>query len=249
MPMSAGQSQFRMTFEISAVTLSGGAASGLFGGLLPLLSAMGGADAGLDDAFGYFRPLPNTALILQQYGKFPYANLAIAANSAIRDVLPISLLMVCPVRDAGGYAKKLSIITSLKNTLQNHIDQGGTFNVATPFFFFNDLLLDAVHDVTGEGNQPQAMWKWDFEKPLISIADAQAAQSQMMSRVSGGLPTGGEESGFNAAGPSSAAAPQGSPVAAATPSAGIPSFTYSNPSTSYQLPGGNSYVGQSPFAI
>ena len=171
MPYSAGQAQFKMTFEISAVTMSGGVASGLFGGMMPLISAMGGADAGLDDAFGYFRPLPNTALILQQVAKYPFANLTIAANAQISEPLPISLLMICPVRDAGGYATKLGIMTSLQNTLKNHIAQGGTFNVATPFFFFNDLILTALHDVTGEGNQPQAVWKWDFEKPMLVMAD------------------------------------------------------------------------------
>ena len=247
MPYSPGQAQFKMAFEISAVTLSGGIASNILGGMMPLISLVGGADAGLDDAFGYFRPLPNTALILQQIGHYPFANLTIAANAQISEPLPISLLMECPVRDAGGYAAKLGIMTSLQNTLKNHIAQGGTFNVATPFFFFNDLLLLGLHDVTGEGNQPQARWKWDFEKPLITQADAQAAQNQLMSQISQGLPTDGSQSGPGASGAASASAPQGSSIAAATPSAGLPS--YSNPSTTYTMPGGNSIISSSPFAI
>ncbi len=247
MSMSSGLANFRMTFELSAVTLSGGIASDMFGGMTPLISVLGGVGATLDAAFGHFRPLPNTALILQQYGHYPFANLAIAANAGIREPLPISLMMVCPVQNAGGYAEKLGIMTALKNTLDNHLASGGTFNVATPFFFFNDLLLCGVHDVTGEGNQPQAVWKWDFEKPLITLADAQATQNQLLSQISSGLPTDGAQSGPEAAGAAAAAAPQGSPVAAATPSAGLPS--YSAPSTTYAMPGGTSVVGPNPFAI
>ena len=224
MPYSAGQAAFKLTFEISAVTLSGGIASQMVGGMLPLMTVLGGSDAALDDAFGYFHPLPNTALILQQVGHYPFANLSIAANAQISEPLPISLLFTCPVRDAGGYSAKLATMTALQNTLKNHIASGGTFNVATPSFFFNDLILLGLHDVTGDGNQPQVQWKWDFEKPLITIADATATQNQLMSQIGSGLPTDGQQSGAGAVGSPSGAAPQGSSDAAATPSAGLPSY-------------------------
>ena len=223
MPMSPGQADFQMAFEISAVTLAGGIASGVFGGMMPLLSLIGGGSAG-DQAFGHFRPLPNTALILNQVGHYPFASLAIAANAIIKEPLPISMLMICPVQNEGGYAQKLGIMTALQSTLARHCANGGTFNVATPSFFFSDLILTGLHDCTGEGNQPQVMWKWDFEKPLITQADAQATQNQLLSKISQGLPTDGSQSGPGASGAASASAPQGSSVAAATPSAGIPSF-------------------------
>ena len=254
MAYSAGLSAYASAFAVSPITLTGGIASDIFGSMLPLMSvieSLGLTDApsfGADSAFATFQPLPNTSLIDNQIGKYPFANLAIAANAIIRQPLVVSMLMICPVKDPGGYWSKLGIMTSLQNTLQNHCSQGGTFAVATPSFFFSDVILTGVHDVSsGESKQAQIMWRWDFEKPLVSLADAAAVQSQMMSDISSGLPTDGSQSGPDAVGPQAAAAPAASPAAAATPSASIPS--YSNPSASYQMPGGNSYIGSSPFSI
>ena len=231
MSYSPGQADFKMTYEISPIALSGGVASGIVGSMMPLMSVLqaiafnGLADAGnfgLDDAFAYFRPLPNTSLIDNQIGKYPFANMAIAANAIIRQPLTISMLMICPVKDAGGYAAKTGIMTSLQNTLANHCAQGGTFSVATPAFFFSDLILTGLHDVSGgESAQGQVMWKWDFEKPLITLQDAAAAQNQLMSQISNGLPTDGSQTGTNAVG--AGASPGAYPAAAATPSAGISS--------------------------
>ena len=259
MSYAPGQAAFKMTFEISAVSLAGGIASDILGGMLPLMSVMqalsfaggllDGGDFGLDDAFAYFRPLPNTSLIDNQIGKYPFANLAIAANAVIRQPLTVSMLMICPVKDEGGYWAKLGLMTSLQNTLANHCAQGGTFNVATPSFFFNDLILTGLHDVSGgETNQAQVAWKWDFEKPLISLADAAATQNQLMSAISGGLPTDGSQVGANAVGSASGVSPTAFQASAATPSLGLPSFA-SVTSVPYQSAApGAALISSSPFA-
>ncbi|MDR3449356.1 MAG: hypothetical protein P4M15_06365 [Alphaproteobacteria bacterium] len=259
MPYSPGQAQFKMSFEISAVSLSGGIASNILGGMLPLMSVLqalsfagltGGGDFGLDEAFAYFRPLPNTSLIENQVGHYPFANLAIAANAVIRQPLMCSMLMICPVKDAGGYAAKLGVMTSLQNTLANHCAQGGTFNIATPAFFFTDMILLGLHDVSGgESNQAQLAWKWDLEKPLISQADAAATQNQLMSQISNGLPTNGAQTGANAVSGSSGASPTAFQASAATPSAGLPSFAQTT-SVPYQTVAPvAALVPSSPFSI
>ncbi len=244
MAYSAGLSAYASAFAVSPITLSGGIASDIFGGMLPLMSvieSLGLTDTpafGPDSAFATFQPLPNTSLIDNQIGKYPFANLAIAANAIIRQPLVVSMLMICPVKDVGGYWSKLGIMTSLQNTLQNHCSQGGTFAVATPSFFYADVILTGLHDVSsGESKQAQIMWRWDFEKPLVTLADAAAVQSQMMSDISGGLPTDGSLSGTNAVGPQSAAAPGASPSSAGSAITSIPASSFTSASSSINYGG------------
>ena len=234
MAYGAGQAAYKIAFEVSPITLTNGIASNITGGMLPLMSLLqsisytsifGGGDVGLDDTFANFYPTPGSSLIENEVGKYPFANMAIAANAMIAMPLNVSLLMRCPVRDPGGYATKLAIMTSLQNTLKTHCANGGTFIVATPSFFFTDVLLTGLHDVSGgEGLQAQVSWKWDFTKPLVTLQDAAGVQNQMMQALSAGVPTDGALSGSGAVGVGSATSSAILPVSAVTPSAGAPSW-------------------------
>jgi len=246
MAYPAGAAAYRMAFEISPISLSGGIAQGIPGGMLPIMSVLqspnfssilSGGDLGLDDAFAYFHPLPGGSLIKNQIGSYPFANMSVAANCIIAEPLTCSLLMRCPVRDQGGYATKLAIMTSLKNTLDQHNRQGGTYNVATPFFFYTDLILLDISDVSGgESMQAQTEWKWDFVKPLITQSAASGAQNAMMSKLSSGVATDGALSGNSVVlgNPQTATSSGVLPSSAATPSAGVPSS--------------NGYASQAPLA-
>jgi len=192
MSYSAGQAEFELSFGINAVSLVNGITSQMPGQSLPLSALLAGnlstgqTDT-LDDAFGKFYPLPGSSLIENQLGQYPFANQVIAANSIIKMPLHVSLLMRCPVRWEGGYASKFSIMTSLQNTLAAHCAQGGTFIVATPVFFYTDVILVGLHNVdSGETLQPMIAWRFDFEKPLISGAQAQGALNPFMSALSSG---------------------------------------------------------------
>ena len=232
MGYTAGQSAYSLAFEISPITLTNGIASNIPGGAMPLLSLIqssnfqgllgAGGDVSIDNAFGVFYPMPGTSLIENDIGKYPFANMAIAANCVIANPLTVSLLMRCPVRDAAGYYNKLAIMTSLQNALKSHCSSGGTFIVATPSFFYTDVILLELKDISGgEGAQAQVTWQWTFTKPLISLQDAQNAQNAMMQQLSNGTPTDASATGLGAQSTQTAATPGFISVSGATASASI----------------------------
>lgn len=207
MPYSAGQAAYKLAFEISPITLTGGIALNIPGGMLPLLAISqsgsysglisGGANVDLDDYFANFFPLPGSTLIDQQIGHYPFANQTVAANAIIVQPLHVSLIMRVPVRDTGGYALKLAQMTAIQATLHQHNISGGTYTVATPSYFYTDcVMLDMVNQDSGETFQAQISWRLDFEQPLISLQDAANAQNVMMSQLTSGVQTTGANFGL-----------------------------------------------------
>lgn len=197
-------SDFQLSYEISPIILTGGSASGVPGGMNPIISMLqpdafsdggissDGSDLPLDQYFAKFVPLPGSTLIENAVGEYPFANQAVAANAIITQPLKLSMLMICPVKD-GGYSQKLSIMTALRSSLADHINQGGTFSVATPAFLYTNLLLLRLTDVTdGQTKQVQMQYQWDFYKPLLTQEDAEAAENNLMSKISGGTPVEGD---------------------------------------------------------
>ena len=261
MAYSAGQAAFKAAFEISPITLTNGIASNITGGMLPLMNLLqannygsvlgSGSGFELDDAFGNFYPMPGSSLIENEIGKYPFANLAIAANCIVTQPLTVSLLMRCPVRDPGGYQTKLSIMTSLQNTLKAHCASGGTFMVATPSFFYTDVILTELKDISGgEGAQAQVTWQWSFTKPLITLQDASQTQNAMMQQLSNGTPTDGASSGAGAVDSGSGASPGVLPSSGATASSIMPSGAGPFSSTVYSFPNSNvvsPYGGLAPL--
>lgn len=234
MAYTPSEAAYKLAFEISPITLTGGIASNIVGGALSVMSLLqaisysgilSGGDFALDNAFANFRPLPGAALVENQIGMYPFANLTVAANCIIAQPLSISLLMHCPCKNPGDYPIKTAIMTALQNTLDQHNKSGGLYNVATPSFFYTNVILVGLHDVTGgEGIQAQTDWKWDFIKPLVSVQDAGNAQNQMMSRLSSGAQTNGAlfGTGDSVGNSRSVTAPSVSPPVTASASASVP---------------------------
>lgn len=219
-----GLSDFQLSYEISPIILTGGSSSGVPGGMTPIVSLLqpgaytdglpsDGDQTSLDDYFARFVVLPGSTLIANAYGEYPFANQAVAANAGIAQPLKVSLLMICPVK-GDGYSSKLSTITALKAALDDHINQGGTFTVATPAFLYPNLLLLEVVDVTdGESKQVQMAYQWNFYKPLLTLEDAAAAQNNLMSKISGGTPVDGDPPAWSGTPPT-----VGNPTSGAAPS-------------------------------
>lgn len=213
MGISPGLAAYKLTFQLSPIILTGGIAAAIPGGMLPIISIteainfvdglLSGGD-NLDDLDGFFanfHPLPGASIIDQQIGKYPFANQAVAANAVIRQPLMISMRMICPARDNAGYATKLATMLALQATLSQHNAQGGTYTIATPSFFFVDCVMTGMRDTSNAGTkQPQNTWQLDFEKPLLTLADAQQAQNNLMSQISNGTAISGVPS-FSGLGP------------------------------------------------
>lgn len=198
MPLSAGASLYKSLYEENPISLAGGIASGVPGGAMSVLDLLGTVTtaSGDDEPFANFYPLAGSSLVENQIANYPFANMTVAANAVIRQPLVVSLLMRVPARGVGGYVAKTQVMTALKNTLDQHVFQGGTFNVATPTFFYTNVLLVKLHDVSGGDTlQTQVTYQWDFIKPLVTLADAQATQSASMSLLSSGGATDGSLSG------------------------------------------------------
>jgi hypothetical protein len=201
--ISAGQAAFKRNFQLCPIFLTNGIAGTT---PLPITSLLQGSalpqgllgpptDIDLDNYFANFQPVPGAGIINQEIAKYPFANQSVAANAVIVEPLAVSLIMVCPVSATNTYARKLAIMTSLQATLLQHNTTGGTYTVATPSYFYTNCLLRALTDATaGDTKISQLTWRWDFEQPLITLAQAQMAQNGLMSKLSNGTQINGQPS-------------------------------------------------------
>ncbi len=206
MGTSAGRLAFQLSFEISPIIFTGGIASAIPGGMLPIVlitqslsfieGILSSADeTDLDSYFAHFVPLPGSKLISNQYAKVPFANQAVAANARIKQPPPLSMRMICPARDDGGLAVKLATMSALTFAVDQHIGMGGTFTVATPSLIYTNLLLLDITDTSaGDSKQFQNTYQWDFEQPLLTLQDAVQAQNNLMGQITAGTPISGAPS-------------------------------------------------------
>lgn len=186
---------FRMSYEWNPITLVGGIAQNMNGGSINIFYLLqpgvfpngllsGGSNVDPSQVFAHFEPVSGGKLINNEIAEYPLANQIVAANANIVQPLRISLAMTAPAQGDGGYVTKLSTMTSLQRTLAQHTLTGGTYNVATPAFIYtNCVLLDLVDISGGETKQVQTRWQWNFEQPLLTLAQAQQAQSSLTSRL------------------------------------------------------------------
>lgn len=203
MSISSGMAAYRLAFQLSPIIFTGGIASFMPGGGIPIVAITealnfldgilgGGADVDLDNFFANFEPLPGSTLASNSFGKYPFANQAVAANARIAQPLKISMRMICPARGDAGYALKLATMTALKTAIAAHDASGGTYTVATPSYFYtNCVLLDFTDTSDARSAQAQNAYQFDFEQPLLTLQDALQAQNNLMSQISGGLPISG----------------------------------------------------------
>lgn len=238
MSINPGLAAFKLSFQLSPLILTGGIASGIPGGMLPLIAITeaanfvdglisgAGDDLNLDGFFANFAPLPGTTLIDQQVGEYPFANQAVAANAVIVQPLSISLRMICPARNELGYAVKLATMSALQATLAQHNSSGGTYTIATPSYFFTNCIMLRMTDTSdARSHQPQNTWQLDFRRPLLTLQEAQQAQNGLMSMITNGSQIGGQPSwsGFGATvgNPTTLAGPSGAVASTVGPSGAV----------------------------
>ncbi len=183
----ASINQYDLAFQVSPIILQNGIAAQAQGKLIPIAQLTGGSTTTLDEAFARYLPLPGATLISNAIGMYPFANQTIAANAVIQQPLTMSIRMIAPVNQAGGYLTKLSTFSNLQGKLQEHNATGGTYIIATPAFVYNNLLMTAMTDITSEdGMQKQIEWQLDFIQPILTLEGAAAQQNNLMQILSGG---------------------------------------------------------------
>lgn len=183
--------QYELAFQVSPIILQGGIASNYQGGMLPITFLTGGVPTNLDNAFATYLPLPGSTLISQSVGMYPFANQQVAGNATIQQPLTLSMLMIAPVNQPGGYLTKLATFSSLQQSLAQHNAAGGTYNVATPAMVYQNLLMttmtDASPEISAEDNkQVQILWQIDFIQPLLTAAGAAAALTGLLQKLQTG---------------------------------------------------------------
>jgi hypothetical protein len=165
----------------------------------------------LDDSFGSFNVIAGGTLVNQNIATYPFANQSIAANATVREPLSISVFMDTPMRTPRGvfgtqgsggqiptsvdpWSVKIAIMTALKGTLDLHNNLGGTYTVFTPAYMYTNLIMksltDASRAVSPNNNIPQNSWKFEFEKPLITLDELNAAVNNynlFMSKIASGV--------------------------------------------------------------
>lgn len=191
-------SVYDLAFQVSPIILTGGIVSNSIGGALPIialngqlasfaLSAITSRSLSLNDFYAHYIPIPGGQVINNSVAAYPFANQSVAANAMIEQPLSFSLLMIAPVNQTAGYMTKLALFTSLRTSLQQHVNAGGMFHVATPAFIYTNCLLTNMTDVTDpESRQKQTHWQLDFFKPLVTQPQAQTAMSGLMGKLAGG---------------------------------------------------------------
>lgn len=199
---SLGRTAFQIGYEVSPIILVNGIANSMPGNMLPIIAItqaasfingllQGNVNLNPDSYFARFKPITGGTLMANQIGQYPFANQTVAANAMIAQPLNLSMEMICPARQAGDYIVKLATLTALKLALDNHIAQGGYFTVATPGYIYTNMVLIGLRDITGgDTKQAQVHWQWDFQRPLITQAQAQTATNSLMSKLSSFLPPG-----------------------------------------------------------
>jgi hypothetical protein len=237
MSFSAGGAAFKLAFQLSPIILTNGIAANIPGGALPIIAITealnfpvgilsGGENIELDDFFANFEPLPGASTVDNQIGNYPFANQAVAANAIIAQPLTISMQMICPARQAVGYATKLATMMALQAALTQHNASGGTYVIATPSFIYVDCIMTGMRDASQQqSKQAQNTWQLDFVKPLLTLEQAQQAQNSLMSKITNGTAINGQPtwSGLdNTVGqPPSLAATSVVPAATPLPGAGV----------------------------
>ena len=112
------------------------------------------------------------------------------ANAVIQQPLKISMMMVCPAQNGGGYLIKQAILTALQTAIQTHLLSGGSFTVITPAYTYTHCLLTSIRDITPVSDkQVQYVFQWDFVQPLITASGAQQVLGNLMNKFENGLPT------------------------------------------------------------
>ncbi len=194
----------QLAFQVSPIVLTGGIATPIPGGALPIIfltesvSLVGGLLTGaglpssLDDFFAQYLPVSGGTLIDQAIGTYRFANQMVAANAVIQNPLKISLQMIAPSRQSGDMLTKLPIMTLVQSALQQHNATGGLYTIATPAQIYTNCVMTAFTDTTpsAELKQWQIIWNLDFIQPLVTQAQATNAWNALLSNISNGTPGG-----------------------------------------------------------
>lgn len=190
--MSIVKTIFETAYQTSPILLQNGIAQNIPGGILPITAVtevldLPGWTGG--QFFAQYRPMSGATLQDWQIAEYPFASFQTAANAVIQQPLKVSMQMICPAQNGGGYPFKIAIITALKAVLDQHILSGGSFTVLTPMYIYTNCLLTSLRDISSPSDkQVQYIFQWDFTQPLITASGAESVLGNFLDKVKNNLP-------------------------------------------------------------
>lgn len=198
---------YKLAFSVSPIILTGGLADNLPGSSLPIVAVLQALTFGVQGVatlvgqgslssaitpFATFEPTSGSNLIASQLASYPFASRAVAGNAQITVPLQVGMRMVAPAQGEGGYALKTASFMMMKSILDQHIALGGLFDVITPSYLYKGCVLLDLRDATGgQTKQKQIEWVWQFQQPLTQEQQLTQVMSNLMGKISGGLPNSG----------------------------------------------------------
>ena len=191
--LTTQEANFSYSYEVTPIVLNNGIAANYPNNLLPIVQLteqLSNSFSNTGKYFAEYRVMSGGTLEEWQIAEYPFASLTMAANAVIQNPLRISLIMIAPAQNNGGYPLKNSIFTALKSQIDTHSLTGGTFTVLTPAYTYTNCLLTNIRDVsTSSDKQVQFLYQWDFTQPLITQQGAQQVLGNLMNKFQNGLPT------------------------------------------------------------
>lgn len=194
---STGYSLYKLGMEGSPIILTGGIATLIPGGMLPIiaitesLNLLDGLLSGmsvlnLDNLLCHYSFNPGTELIRNEVATYPFANQTVAANSIIAQPKRISYTMVCPAKALGGVYFKLAALTALQLALETHNSSGGLYTLVTPSkIYTNCIMVGFTNNDGGATKQQQYQWQIEFTQPLITESAAVSTQNSLLGKMTG----------------------------------------------------------------
>jgi len=163
---------YSLAFEVSPIILTGGIATSIKGGMLPIavvLQALTIAASAVTSiltspsstlsnlanlqAFAHFKPLPGSTLISNTIGQYPFASVAVAAAATFINPLTIALSMDCPANGTAGFLVKTGTMIALKLVLDAHQAAGGLYTVMTPSYIYTNCCLTDLRDSSNSADR------------------------------------------------------------------------------------------------
>ncbi len=194
MGIPIGVTAYDLAYQVSPIIFTGGIASSIPGGALPVIQLLGlsaslllsGSTSAASFPYRFLPVVSGTKVINQSVATYPFANNQVASNAVVEEPKPFSLLMIAPVNSPGGYLTKFPLFYALQTSFAQHNAAGGTYTIVMPSTIFYNCIMAGVTDVTQNSKQQQIEWRIDFIKPLVSLSAAAPSFSSLMQKITDG---------------------------------------------------------------
>lgn len=181
--------KYELTYTCNPVILTGGIAGD--GGFLSIADILqGGVPFKPADYWAQWSDNAGNTILSYSTAEIPFIDTIAAANAQYRNADRVSFIMSTPHRKAGDVINQLGRMQGLRQQLEQHQSDGGTFMLLTAYKIWNNALLENITavDLVEVGDSPSKIgFLWNFIVPLIDTDKATNSYNDMMKKINGGV--------------------------------------------------------------